>query len=140
MMTKVIARKEGKILVVLPYYSNGAYGTWELPRGTQDVQYVADIVQKSTGIQAQMSVAGVQERVMERGDNEKFVYATFPRGTGDWDEGKFHCSIDVTNPAYPGHKFPLFVKAQFVEPDKAVRMLKRSYGDMASRMLGLGEH
>lgn len=132
-MTKVIATNGGNIVVALPYNSNGAYGTWELPRSTD--KEPATVLERTVGISSPVVVQGTKEQVLERGGND--VVATCTLKEKDPLKQGFHCSVDVTNYQYPGKKFPQYVQVQFVPIAKAVRMLKRSYSELVRKEFGI---
>ncbi len=138
MATKVVLKDIGNVLVVLPYYSTGAYGTWELPRVSRKETDAGEIVKQATGLDTQVLTLDSYTKSTSRGEDDTVLVAA-TRNRASISEGTFHCSMDVTSPMYPGHKFPLFVKAEFVPATKAVRMLKRSYAAIVTDAFGLSQ-
>lgn len=125
-MIKVVATNSDKeILVVLPYFANGAYGTWVLPRQYAIVQddpksltdLANDALYNAVNYDSGLTLYG--HSYSEDGN----VTVDVDVDDTDW---KFRCNTEVADKRYLGMKFPTYVQAQFVPIEKAVRMLRKS--------------
>lgn len=129
----VVAKYEDKVLVILPYTSNGAYGTWVLPQ-VEDLSEIGETLNRAIGYDGHVNDVMC---VRLATDNSKAEMVSFATAYLDKEPTLVHCSIDVVDERYPGMLFPAYVQAQLVTPEKAVRMLKRGGANAVAQNFGI---
>lgn len=129
----VVAKYEDKVLVILPYTSNGAYGTWVLPQ-VEDLSEIGETLNRAIGYDGHVSNQMFDRLVTDNGKPEMVFIAV---ASLDKEPTLVHCSIDVADERYPGMLFPAYVQAQLVTPEKAVRMLKRGGANAVAQNFGI---
>lgn len=129
----VVAKYEDKVLVILPYTSNGAYGTWVLPQ-VEDLSEIGETLNRAIGYDGHVNDVTYAHLATNDGKAEMVSFAT---ASLDKEPTLVHCSIDVVDERYPGMLFPAYVQAQLVTPEKAVRMLKRGGANAVAQNFGI---